>query len=86
MARVKGLEPSTSSVTGWGPTTEKPGTQGADDEVPGRANTGANSGESEAPAARPPTDPDLAVIVDAWSALPAALRAGIAAMVRAASG
>jgi hypothetical protein len=31
------------------------------------------------------TDPDLARIVDAWPTLPSALKAGIVAMVRAAS-
>jgi hypothetical protein len=30
------------------------------------------------------TDPDLAVVVDAWSHLPEALKAGIVAMVKAA--
>jgi hypothetical protein len=30
--------------------------------------------------------PDLAAIVDAWPALPEAIRAGIVAMVKAASG
>jgi hypothetical protein len=32
-----------------------------------------------------PLDPDLALIVDAWDRLPAAVKAGIVAMVRAAS-
>ena len=32
------------------------------------------------------TDPDLAAVVDAWPGLPEAIRAGIMAMVRAASG
>jgi hypothetical protein len=32
------------------------------------------------------SDPDLAAIVAAWSELPEAIRAGIMAMVRAASG
>jgi hypothetical protein len=31
------------------------------------------------------TDPDLAAIIDAWDRLPEAIRAGIMAMVRAAS-
>ncbi|MGO9601648.1 MAG: hypothetical protein ACLP7Q_27045 [Isosphaeraceae bacterium] len=32
------------------------------------------------------TDPELATVVDAWPYLPAALKAGIVAMVKAASG
>jgi hypothetical protein len=32
------------------------------------------------------SDPDLALIVDEWRRLPEAVRAGIVAMVRAASG
>jgi hypothetical protein len=32
------------------------------------------------------TDPDLAAVVEAWPTLPAAIRAGILAMVKAASG
>jgi hypothetical protein len=32
------------------------------------------------------TDPDLAAVIDAWDRLPEAVRAGIVAMVRAASG
>jgi hypothetical protein len=31
------------------------------------------------------SDPDLAIVVDAWDRLPAAVRAGIVAMVEAAS-
>jgi hypothetical protein len=31
-----------------------------------------------------PLDPDLAAVVDAWPALPAAIKAGILAMIRAA--
>jgi hypothetical protein len=34
----------------------------------------------------PPADPDLAAVVMAWPDLPAALRAGIVAMVKAAKG
>jgi hypothetical protein len=33
-----------------------------------------------------PLDPDLAAVVDAWPALPAAIKAGILAMVQAAGG
>jgi hypothetical protein len=32
-----------------------------------------------------PDDPDLATVVDAWDRLPEAVRAGIVAMVKAAS-
>jgi hypothetical protein len=32
------------------------------------------------------SDPDLATVVDAWDRLPEAVRAGIVAMVKAASG
>ncbi len=32
------------------------------------------------------TDPDLAAVIDAWDRLPEAIRAGIMAMVKAASG
>lgn len=39
---------------------------------------------SEPPAA-PPVDPDLARLVEAWPTLPAALKAGIVAMVNAAN-
>ncbi|MFN5946518.1 MAG: hypothetical protein ACK5Q4_14410 [Phycisphaerae bacterium] len=41
------------------------------------------------PAAEPtratPTDPDLAAIIAAWPTLPAAMRAGVVAMVKAAA-
>jgi hypothetical protein len=33
-----------------------------------------------------PADPDLATVIDAWNRLPEAVRAGIVAMVKAASG
>ena len=49
-----------------------------------RANTGANSGASADGVPAGGTDPELAAVVSAWGALPAALRAGIVAMVRAA--
>jgi hypothetical protein len=32
------------------------------------------------------TDPDLSAIIDAWPALPEAVKAGIVAMVKAAAG
>jgi len=34
----------------------------------------------------PPVAPDLAALIDAWPTLPAALKAGIVAMVQAAGG
>jgi hypothetical protein len=45
-------------------------------------NKPAGSGDPAAP--EPPADPDLAAVVAAWPDLPAALRAGIVAMVKAA--
>ena len=38
------------------------------------------------PAPDAPADPELAAVVAAWSDLPAAVRAGIVAMVKAAGG
>jgi len=50
-------------------------------------NTGAGSGPPTPPATPPePTDPELAAVAAAWPGLPPALRAGIAAMVKAATG
>ena len=45
-------------------------------------NTGANSGASAARAPAIGEDPELADVVEAWSTLPAAVRADIVAMVR----
>lgn len=52
----------------------------------GNQGVGNQSGaESGALGAREaPIDPELAAVVDAWPALPAAIKAGILAMVRAA--
>lgn len=47
----------------------------------GSGQGGAQSGALYAPKA--PIDPDLAAVVDAWPVLPAAIKAGILAMVRA---
>lgn len=47
---------------------------------------GHGGGEAESEAVLPdlaPTDPQLAAIVTAWPTLPAAIKAGIVAMVRA---
>ena len=50
-------------------------------------NKGAGFGPPTPPATPPkPTDPELAAVVAAWPDLPPAIRAGIAAMVRAAGG
>lgn len=46
--------------------------------------SGAQSGALSAREA--PLDPELAAVVDAWPALPAAIKAGILAMIRAAGG
>ncbi|MCC6228384.1 MAG: hypothetical protein IT432_04065 [Phycisphaerales bacterium] len=52
-------------------------------------NIGAGSGGSEPPRPTPPTppatpaDPELAAIVAAWPILPAVIRAGVLALVRA---
>jgi hypothetical protein len=50
------------------------------------AKSGALSGDSTAGVTPPTiaTDPDLAVVAAAWAALPAAVRAGVVALVRAA--
>ena len=58
--------------------------------LPGKQQSGNGSGAesgalgAEMPAKAPPTDPDLQTIADAWPTLPAALKAGIVAMVKAA--
>jgi hypothetical protein len=44
--------------------------------------SGAECGALDAPKA--PFDPELAAVVDAWPALPAAIKAGILAMIRGA--
>ena len=46
-------------------------------EDSGGAECGADFSDS------PPSDPDLAVVIDAWAKLPEAVRAGILAMIRA---
>jgi len=43
----------------------------------------SSSASSWAPESTAPADPDLAVLVAAWPIVPAAIRAGIVAMVRA---
>ena len=57
---------------------------GENRESESRSNTGANTGALEAACEPDVADPDLALVVSCWDELPAALRAGIAAMVRAA--
>ena len=53
------------------------------DAPEGGAESGALSGDSTPPTVpATPADPELAEVVNAWSALPAAVRAGIVAMVR----
>jgi len=49
-----------------------------------QAESGRGGAESGAPGGKnAPADPDLALIVDRWASLPAAVRAGIVAMVKA---
>src|SRR5271157_3381954 len=62
-------------------------------ESPQRSSQGATESDTTRPsratrgATRPlPDDPDLAAMVAAWPELPEAIRAGLLAMVRAASG
>jgi hypothetical protein len=62
--------------------------------MPGKCQKGKNKANSpDKQSLAPPlihddcqTDPDLATIIDAWGRLPEAVRAGIVAMVKAASG
>ncbi len=57
-------------------------------ETPGKTalseNTGANAGAVETKTGR--DNPDLQAVIDAWQDLPNAVKAGIVAMVQAASG
>ncbi len=58
-------------------------------EVP--ASGGSKSGNKDAPSggspgAVKPADPDLARVVAAWATLPPAIKAGIVALVKAATG
>lgn len=66
-----------SKVAGAG--IEHPAQNGGNSLVEGPS--GAECGALDAPKA--PPDPDLAAVVDAWPALPAAIKAGILAMIRA---
>lgn len=56
----------------------------ANDSISGGSKSGSKAAETT-PATAPAvhTDPDLAAVVAAWSDLPAAVRAGIVAMVKA---
>jgi hypothetical protein len=75
MVETKGVEPSDGSLEESPEVLEAagdPSMVGAPTEGPLTAKrTGTE-----------PVDPDLALVQQAWSALPAALRAGIVAMVR----
>ena len=80
MERVTGFEPATFSLgSGQHPTENA---SGAGDSRPSgnRPSTGPSSQAQNEPA----MDAELAVVAAAWASLPAALRAGIVAMVRAA--
>ena len=70
---------------GLEPPSEVPGKQGVD--VGRGAESGAPGGGSASNRqAVVAADPDLAAVAAAWPDLPAALKAGIAAMIRAARG
>jgi hypothetical protein len=64
--------------TGFELSQQSTGNSGSADQ------NGAESGALDAP--NGPCDPDLAEVAQAWPTLPTALRTGILAMVRAASG
>ena len=80
-AEGKGLEPSTGKPA---PDFESVGNR----EIPEKNGLFA-FGAAVGAAAKPEMvaiDPDLREVIDAWSALPDAIKAGILAMVRAAGG
>jgi hypothetical protein len=72
---VEGFEPFKNS-------REKVGQSGSGGSNSG--NNGAETGAASPPAT--PADPELTALIAAWPHLPPALKAGIAAMVTAASG
>ena len=87
--RAMGLEPTTFSLEGCNPESVTPSRdkdlQAGQNlrAAPGAARSAAK-GDSE-PHQSLPDDPNLRAIVDAWPTLPQPVRAGILAMVRAAT-
>ena len=73
-----GVEPPTLGFS----VTEQTAKSSGDTTI--SASAGANAGAVETKTAH--DDPDLQAIIDAWPALPEAIKAGIVAMVQAAGG
>jgi hypothetical protein len=68
------------------PANPKPNTPIPESGGSKSGNTGGGFGPPTPPATPPkPTDPELAAVVAAWPDLPPAIRAGIVAMVKAAT-
>ncbi len=81
---MKGIEPSTFSL-GSGQHTSQPALPTRVYERPPAAPSVRASSSTLSPSEPAFTDPTLAAVAAAWSRLPAAVRAGIAAMVQAAA-
>ena len=74
--RVKGIEPSTFSLEGChSPTGDTDAAVTYNSDISGVSNRRSNAA----------TDPDLESLISAWDDLPDAVRAGIIAMVEAAT-
>lgn len=72
---------------GWGGTRtplENTGKTGVSDQSGAKSGAVGAQTADFGDSATDPMDPELAAVVDAWPALPAAIKAGILAMVRAA--
>lgn len=80
----RGLEPLTSSLQSCEPPPQQPADAGVYDARPGTTSYSPSGSAPDAPVATP--DPDLAALIAAWPDLPEPVRAGINAMVRAATG
>lgn len=80
----RGLEPLTSSLQSCEPPPQEPADTGVYDARAGTTSYTPSDSLPDAPDAAP--DPDLAALIAAWPDLPEPVRAGINAMVRAATG
>lgn len=80
----KGLEPSTSSLQSCEPPPQEHVDTGVYDARARTTSYTPSGSAPDAPNAAP--DPDLAALIAAWPDLPEPVRAGINAMVRAATG